>query len=460
VQLRCYSNRAHAQVEGSMTKRSVRGALLLLFLAAIGATGYLFWSAEREVASSLAASRAFDDRTADADARAADLRSAQQAYVAAGQGADFWFDKGSTALDGLKSALTAARADATAPDSASAFDDAFAILQDLEQMDTRARDYTRNRQIVLASDLIYSDGVELARRLTESVGRARGAERAARDTAVAALNRREAFALGAAAAASLAIVLLLLPSGGRHDWAETSILARPAADRSASPAGDLRLTMLDEEGWSPARPRTGTESAATPAARPAPAPAQKAAPAAAVKPIPAPAAAPTPAPPPVAPPEPRIDLGAVARICNDLARVGDTKSLPSLLERASGILDAAGIVVWVADPDARELAPIIVHGYPQHLVNRLGVIGRDAENATAAAFRTALLQTVKADSVSNGAIAAPLLTPAGCVGVMAAEVNKSGEQDAQIRAAAGIIAAQLATLIGPPSARQKAEAAG
>ncbi|HEX9093986.1 MAG TPA: hypothetical protein VF902_08380, partial [Coriobacteriia bacterium] len=90
-------------------------------------------------------------------------------------------------------------------------------------------------------------------------------------------------------------------------------------------------------------------------------------------------------------------------------------------------------------------------------------IARDAQNATAAAFRTGLLQTVKSDAVSNGAIAAPLLTPAGCVGVMAAEVRGEGEQHEGKLAAATIVAAQLATLVGPPSARvqgRNAEAAG
>ena len=57
---------------------------------------------------------------------------------------------------------------------------------------------------------------------------------------------------------------------------------------------------------------------------------------------------------------------------------------------------------WIADPDGRELNPIFAQGYPQQLVNRLGTIPRDAENATAAAFRTSLLQTVLADSISGG----------------------------------------------------------
>jgi hypothetical protein len=145
-----------------------------------------------------------------------------------------------------------------------------------------------------------------------------------------------------------------------------------------------------------------------------------------------------------------------------LARLGDTRSLPALLERAASALDATGIVLWIADPDGKEMSPILTHGYAPNVVNRLGTILRDDQNATAAAFRTSLVQTVKTDTVSNGAIAAPLVTPLGSVGVMAAEVRHAGEQDAAKLASATIVAAQLATLVGPPSARAhaKAEAAG
>jgi hypothetical protein len=154
-----------------------------------------------------------------------------------------------------------------------------------------------------------------------------------------------------------------------------------------------------------------------------------------------------------------VNIGAVATLCNDLARVADTRALPARLERAASVLDATGVIVWIADPDGRELAPILVHGYSPQLATRLGTIARDATNLTASAYRTGLLQTVKADAISSGAIAVPLVAATGCVGVMAAEVKNGGEQQEDLLAAATIVAAQLATLAGPPSARAKAEAA-
>ena len=150
---------------------------------------------------------------------------------------------------------------------------------------------------------------------------------------------------------------------------------------------------------------------------------------------------------------PTFDFKSIAALCTELSRVDDTVSLPPLLERAAALLDAAGIILWIADPDGRELNPVLAQGYPQHLVNRLGTIPRNAENATAAAYRTGVLQTVYGEGGSNGAIAAPLITCGGCVGVMAAEVRGDTEKLEANLAAATILAAQLASLVGPPAPR-------
>jgi hypothetical protein len=157
-----------------------------------------------------------------------------------------------------------------------------------------------------------------------------------------------------------------------------------------------------------------------------------------------------------------VSLHSLAEVCTELARVADTSSLPSILERAASDLNASGIVVWIADPDGRELTHIVSHGYSPQVLSRLGTIGREAQNATAAAFRTGLVQTVKAGATSKGAIAAPLVSPLGTVGVMAAEVRDEGEARADTLAAATIVAAQLATLVGPPlpRAQPKADVAG
>jgi hypothetical protein len=402
-----------------MRSRAVRLTLLLLFVIAVGVTAYLFWIGESRARVEFGSARAHDDRMIVAARQIIDLRAAQVAYVAEGQGDEFWAQKVTNGLASLRDDLTHLKAESVSPEAHSAIDAAVSSLQDFEQMDRRARDYARGGQKLLASDIIFADGLALTGAAAASLDQARAAETHARTASLADVNRRQLFALGSAAAAALLVVILLVPQPREAPALEFESLARPAFNEVAADSSEDLGTALDE-GWSKASPQ--------------------------------------PEPPPVqVPPAPSIDLPGIASLCTDLARLVDTRTMPSMLERAASTLDATGIVLWIADPDGRELSPIVTHGYAPNVVTRLGTILKNDQNATAAAFRTSLVQTVKTDTVSNGAIAAPLVTPNGCVGVMAAEVRHKGEQDAAKLATAAIVAAQLATLVGPPSARAQAD---
>jgi hypothetical protein len=286
-------------------------------------------------------------------------------------------------------------------------------------MDRRAREYARQGQRLLASDLVFSDGLEKIEAALGDLDRARARELASGDAELRNRRRAQALALVAAGALGVLLIMALVP------------LPEPAPARAPEP----------------------------PAAQPAepvhrPEPAVVAGPAvpertATVPPPASEAAASTVETPPV-------DLSGLAALCTQLSRVFDTQALPAALEHAARLLDASGVVVWIGDPDGRELAPVIAHGYPEHLLTRLGTISRDAENVTAAAFRTGLVQTIEGGAGSHGAIAAPLITPEGPVGVMAAEMRDGGERREAARAVAAIVAAQLATLMGPPSVRSAA----
>ncbi len=410
----------------------------------MGTTAYLFWMAERQSHLSEIDSRQFDAFAKAAERTLFDLRAAQHGLVAEGQEEDFWVSRAATLVGDFRSQVSALKREATSPSSALAFDNALSTLQDLEQMGMRAREYTRTHQPQLASNLIFADGMDLARTIADAIDRGRVLEIGARDEARAASGRREMFSLGAAAAAATLIVLLLLPTGRRAAQGEPVLAIAPAPmptpPRMIVEETPLSLDGIDgldaEDGWTRAQPRPAEATSGH-----------------------TPSASPPPVPEPVSE-LPAVDLLSVAAVCNDLARVVDTRALPALLERAASLLDGSGIVLWIADPDGRELAPIVTYGYPASVVTRLGTIQRDAENVTAAAFRTSLLQTVKGDADSNGAIAAPLVTPGGCVGVMAAEVRHEAEQRDTVLAVAAIVAAQLAALVGPPSTRAKAEVAG
>jgi len=152
----------------------------------------------------------------------------------------------------------------------------------------------------------------------------------------------------------------------------------------------------------------------------------------------------------VAPAQPAVDLDAVARLCTRLGQLPTPDETAPVLREACALLGAVGAVVWIADSD--HLLPAIAHGYSPQLVNRLPRLPRTADNATAAAFRSESACVVAGSDTANGAVAVPLLGPAGCAGVLAIEVRAGSERLEPVRTAASIIAAQLSRVIGTFSA--------
>jgi len=391
--------------------------LLAVCFIASGIAVYFVWTSETYTRHSADAVRAFDQAAHEAERAVLDVRAAQHAYVAAGQDAQAWIAKAAASVTIVKAQLDYLRAHAVTQQAQGAIDNATSALEDFDQIDRRARDYVRNGQPLLASDAIFADGTESTSAIAGSVEAARASEAAVHADEQAATRRAEAVAI--AAAAVVVVVTILL-------FAFSTPTQTQEADAGGVTDGDARMMPMNGADWLRAADGAATPARSDTASQPAA--------------------------------SSNINFGAVASVCADLARVMDTHALPPLLGRAAELLDAPGIVLWIADPDGRELSPIVTHGYSQSMVLRLGTILRDDENATAAALRTSLLQTVDTDAVSNGAIAAPLVTPGGCVGIMAAEVRHHGEKDPAKLAAASIIAAQLATLVGPPSTRAQARA--
>lgn len=161
-----------------------------------------------------------------------------------------------------------------------------------------------------------------------------------------------------------------------------------------------------------------------------------------VAPIPPPAAAPvqdTPAR--------NRDLDAVAGLCTALARVADRNEVQQLLEEAAGELNAIGMIIWTWDPIAEELRPALVHGYSSRVLAQLPPVKRDTDNVTAAAFRSGQTCEMKSSRDSSGALVVPLLTPSGCAGVLAIELQPATDQTRSARAVATILAAILGQLI-------------
>jgi hypothetical protein len=141
-------------------------------------------------------------------------------------------------------------------------------------------------------------------------------------------------------------------------------------------------------------------------------------------------------------------LVSVAGLCAALACAQKPDEIRAVLADAARILDARGVILWVWDFRRAALVPILAHGYSEDLVALLPPVGRNSDNAIAAAFRSAQTCTVEGMGVKTGAFVIPLLMPKGGGGVLALEFDNGGEKRGVMRAAAAILSAQISTLVG------------
>lgn len=398
-----------------MNSRTVRTLLLLIAFGAVIAGSVVIVGAERELTASVTSATGFDAQARRVTEALARLQSAQQAYVAEGQNASHWMAQSARVLSevdqGLAELAQASSADATR----SAVQAAAASLEQFRALDTRARRYVENGQVLLASDVIFTESLSALGAAAGHLAVASDNERASRAGEASALRSRQFYAAGGGAALLLLAVLMLVPVPESDVDVLTAMraLTESAPRPQPTPAAKPKLEPAADQDGSSARLVT---------------------------------------PPPPAPPAPAVDLAAASRVCAELARVTDAGDIPALLARAAGVLDARGIIVWVTDTQATTLYPMVTHGYAPAVLMRLGTLGVDANNATAAAWRTGELHAVERDADGHGALVTPIVTADGCVGVLAAELAEGREMREDVRALATIFSAQLATVVTPVAA--------
>lgn len=410
-----------------MRRGAVRVTLTLLALAGLTAAGYLAWQIEARDGVRRTALARVDETLRSALRDTQELRASQQAYVAAGQSEGFWIDKVTSLSESLRAEISSVDAPSAPAAVRAALAEATGWLKKFEAVDRRARNYAATGQKLLASDIIFGDGLPAVSGIVTALDQARVAAAADGAEAIRTARIEQARYVAGGLGFLLLVLLLLTPAPAPSVVRDEDRPAAPAAE----PVG-LDLRLRDAAPAQPKRTQSAQAVAAAAAAR-----------------VQAAAVRDKAAAPPT-------EIQTLASVCTDLAKLADTDNLPSILERTAKALDATGLVLWVSDVEGAALVPVATHGYPASVLSRLGTIGRDGENVTAAAFRTGLVQTVPASGSAAGAIAAPLVTPSGCRGVMSAEV-RGGEKDPSKLAAAAIVAAQLSSLVGPPPASASEE---
>ena len=377
-----------------MRSRAMRLILGAAVLLAFGGAASFVWYAERLITNERVELRAFEQASRSTVDSLSRLKAAQQAYVAEGQGAAFWIPEVAKLMEGSGADVERLREAAGDTEAVAALDDARGQLTKFAEIDRRARDYLRSGQALMAADVVFAEGGESSSHAARQVEAAALAEQRAFDRVEATQRHLQATGLVAAAV----IALLALPVLA---W---PVRAAPVPAPAADP-GDLPLRDTVAPAAVPAVPVVVDSS---------------------------------------------DSLRTAAAICTDIGRVSKLEDLSQLLAQAADSLCATGLIVWVADAPEADLRPAVAHGYSTAALTRLPVIPRAADNAAANAYRTETLQIVPARSSSeSGALVAPLLSPAGCLGALTAEISPGVHISDGLQALARLFAAQLATVFAP-----------
>lgn len=333
------------------------------------------------------------------------LRTAQAGAIAAGQRSDDWLTRGAAALVQIDTALATLTATSKSAGARPLYDSATAQLAAVTAADKKARGFIASDQALLAADTFFIESAEPQKMLAHELASARDLEVGDFEITATKLGYLDKGAAGAALL--IGFVLLIIGTRTSH----TPDAATSSPQLSAGP------TQTDT-------PRVEA---------------------------PAPSADPFVAP--------SVDLSGVAELCVDLGRIVDGRDLPALMSRAAGLLEAKGLVLWVSEAGGSTLRPSLAHGYPDRVLQRMGTLPVDGDNVTSLAFRTRQTQTLRSSVEGYGAIAVPLMTASGCVGVLAAEMQGAKPGDARFDIAR-MIAAQLSTLVAPGAAAPSSKAAG
>jgi hypothetical protein len=360
---------------------------LTLGAAALIATGAAVFSlarSEAQIATFAASVRRFDLHARETADALAELRLAQQAYVAAGQGVDFWMPKVAATAARVKTAITLLRQSARSGGGRLVLMEAEATLAEFQTTDSRAREYLESGDRLMAADVIFLEGGNVAATAARQVETARLAEQQGLDADEAVLRKHQRSVLAAAAGITVLIVFILIPIRRQEAPSAPPQIqpSRPIAPLHAPPVPSLRSPSL---------------------------------------------------------------LGAAADLCTEFGRIRDVDDLKRILARTAEVMQVNGLIVWLGSTEGADLQPVVMHGYSPQAVARMPAVPRSADNAAAAAYRTGLQQIVLTrPGQTIGAIVAPILTADGCIGALSAEMRAGTEGSEAVQTLATIVAAHLA----------------
>ncbi len=380
---------------------------VLFVLAVAGAAGLAYRAVVLEQ-QALAERRTL--QMASIDARAlqnalSEARRAMAAMASPGQSAASWSRQVNAAIDVVRARL----ASLAATPGGAALSGSSERIDRLVEVEERLHESAAGGRSLMASDIAFGEALPHVDAVDKQVADLIAQRSAETDRVTFALRQQQAL-VGAGALGVLALAALILTPVPRVRGAALPVpAAAPDPDPEPRAARDLSLDLVR-----PTSAAAGTEAVRTAAG---------------------------------------LDLMPLAAVCTELARLSDGAALASVLERVAPAIGAKGIVVWLADAERAALQPAAAWGYDERLVARFPAVAVSDDNPTAHAFSQVAPAIVPGRGGQPAAVAAPIVGSKGAVGVLSVELLSSGAPSSAFVAAAGIVAAQLATLLEPPAHR-------
>jgi hypothetical protein len=341
-----------------------------------------------------------------------DIRASLHAYVAPGQGLPFWAKRTQDNIDSLRQTLITL--DGMTSAIGQPLSESLDSTDQLTAAERRARTYVSRGEMLLAGDVVFTEVRDLLASATNQVDSVRGELARRHEQRAESLRAEQIMLAGGVLAMWIALALFLAPTE-----------ARPVMKNPAEWRNELKETL--------------SKPVATPAALAPPAPVAPALPQILEARAPSVAVA---------------ALRETSEICADLSSLSDPGALQGTLSRVSAVLDATGLIVWIASNDGKFLSPVATHGFDAALVARIGKVPRDGANLTAAAFRDNTPKISPPTATTPAALAVAMCSPSGPAGVLSVELKPGQLVDEAKVALASIIAAQLATLTMPIALEQ------
>ena len=125
-----------------MRSRWARLIVCTIVWVGFGAAGYFLFISQQLIATRRATLRTFDVHAREAVEALADVRAAQQAYVARGQGALFWMPKVTDLMADATTAVERLRESATSTEALASLVEAANTITEFGDVDRRAREYS------------------------------------------------------------------------------------------------------------------------------------------------------------------------------------------------------------------------------------------------------------------------------------------------------------------------------